>query len=202
MLPYLNMFLKSKKEKEKLRIEMPELYEEFSLIWSIRDWHMVDDLPSQYLFYLLPCYSRECEHPVCRAGKASSEFTWFKDGPPLTYLPLPVPDEKRSWGINCEKCSPSPCYGHYMDPKEAVNHIDSCSLPPSVEIAKFFKEFSAEPSPTAIDDLAKKVFLSPEEVSMWLQHLKTVQINRTKGAGKAQEQGSSNYSGTLREYCR
>ena len=180
--PELNMFLKSKKGKEKLKSEKPELYEEFSLIWSLRNRHMVDGLPSQYVFYLLPCYLKECDHPVCRAGKPSSEFTWFKNGPPLSYLPFPVADKSRPWGHKCDKCSV--CYGHFMDPKEAVKHSFVYSPPPSETIGIFFKKVN-EPTHTGIQDLSKEVLLSPEDVTMWLDHLRDVQINRKKGAVKA-----------------
>ena len=71
-------FLRSKKGGEKLKIENPELYDEFSLVWSVRNRHMVQNLPSQYIFYLLPCFSDECHHPVCRNGKPLTEFTWLR----------------------------------------------------------------------------------------------------------------------------
>lgn len=41
------------------------------------------------------------------------------------------------------------------------------------------------PCATAIDAIAKKVLLPPEEVQLWLEHLKTVSENRKQGAKKA-----------------
>lgn len=182
----LLIFLKSKKGREKLQKEKPNLYDEFSLVWSLRSRHMVDFLPSYYMFYLLPCYSKECPHPVCREGRPSSELTWFKNGPPISYLPLPVADKSRPWGHNCNKCST--CFGHYMDPKEAVSHSADYSPPPSEDIYKFFKEVPHENrSQQAAKALSMKVLLPLEDVTMWLDHLTTVQLNRRKGATKAAE---------------
>ena len=45
-------FLKSNKGKENLKIAKPQLYEEFSLIWSLRDRHMVDLLRLKFRIIL------------------------------------------------------------------------------------------------------------------------------------------------------
>ena len=68
----------SKKAKENLRQSYPQSY--FS---EIRKRHMVPELPTNYLFMLLPCY-----HPQCTKGKPLVEPTWYAGGPPLSFLPL------------------------------------------------------------------------------------------------------------------
>lgn len=45
----------AKKAKSELKTEKPELYDRFFSVWAVRNRHMVKSLPSQYLFYLLPC---------------------------------------------------------------------------------------------------------------------------------------------------
>ena len=75
-----------------------------------------------------------------------------------------------------------------MDPKEAARCSSVYSPPPSEEIYSFFKKVNCDKlTPAAIEDLSKKVLLSPEHVTMWLYHLKTVQVNRRNGAVKAAE---------------
>ena len=109
-------FLKgSQKEKVKLQKENPEEYSSFERVWSVREQHMVKNVPSQYVFFLLPCY--KCPHPACQKGKPEQEPTWFENGPPISYLPFPVPDTKRSWGSEgCDRCTGF-CSGHYLNLK-------------------------------------------------------------------------------------
>ena len=56
---------------------------------------MVTGLPSIYIFILLPCYEVDCPHPVCTKGNPAEEPTWYPGGPPLSLLPLPIPDPER-----------------------------------------------------------------------------------------------------------
>ena len=134
-------FLKSEKSRKKLMFENPSLYEQFNVVWSLRNRHMVMGLPSQYIFYLLPCYSSECPHPICQKGKPSQEELWYPNGPPLSYLPLPIPDQNRPYGGKCDSCSV--CYGHYINPREAFSNGSggdaSLCTPPSEVISNFFK---------------------------------------------------------------
>ena len=56
---------------------------------------MVTGLPSNYIFMLLPWFEVDCPHPVCAKGKPAEEPTWYPGGPPLSLLPLPIPDPER-----------------------------------------------------------------------------------------------------------
>lgn len=38
------------------------LYDYFIEVWELRTRHMVNDLPSQYVFQLLLCYQKGCPH--------------------------------------------------------------------------------------------------------------------------------------------
>ena len=191
-------FLKSSKGREKLKIEKPELYCEFERVWSVRHEHLVRNLPSQYVFYLLPCYLDTCPHPVCQTGKPISEPTWFENGPPISYLPFPVPSYKE-----CNACTV--CYGHYTSPEEAFkDHLSVSSQPPSQVIYTVFKQSSrTEKSSTvcsAIDNLSsKKLLLPPENVLMWLDHLASIAVNRRRGAAKAAESRRKKKSKKQRE---
>ena len=54
----LDTFLKgSNKQKELLRKESPDFFSRFTMIWDIRNRHMIKGLPSSYIFFfemLLP----------------------------------------------------------------------------------------------------------------------------------------------------
>ena len=73
----------------------PELYAYFELIWSITKRHMVPNLPSQFVFYLICCFEKTCPHPVCQKGPPAAPYRWYPNGPLITELPLPIPDPER-----------------------------------------------------------------------------------------------------------
>ena len=56
------------KEKEKLKKEDPELYQYFKTVWTIRQNHVDDSLPINYVFLLRCCGKTDCPHPLC-SGK-------------------------------------------------------------------------------------------------------------------------------------
>ena len=61
----LNIFLKGfNKKKDELRENKPDLFKHFSDIWKIRNSHMIRDLPSNYVFFLVCCYQPDCLHPL------------------------------------------------------------------------------------------------------------------------------------------
>ena len=111
----LPAFLKSKKSREELKLEDPELYDYFESVWTVRNSHMVTGLLS-YSFMLLCCFKSGCKHPRCLEGKQpGTPDTWYPGGPPLTHLPLPKPDPSRPWGGSCSTCKDF-CSGHYCEP--------------------------------------------------------------------------------------
>jgi len=134
-------FLKgSMAAKETLRQEHPQLYAEFQSVWDVRR-HLVQELPSSYVFLLLCCFKPECSHPLCKKGQPSVLPTWYEGGPPITHLPLPVADADRPWGnLSCDTCSDF-CAGHYK-----VKFIDVqdksalalCMSPPSCVLKREF----------------------------------------------------------------
>jgi hypothetical protein len=182
-------FLKgSQKEKVKLQREHPEEYSSFERVWSVRERHMVKDVPPQYVFFLLPCYEPECPHPACEKGKPEHEPTWFEDGPPISYLPFPVPDTKKPWGSEgCDSCTGF-CSGHYLKPEEAYLQRSRCiSEPPSQILLKLHKSVRGSVPEQALLAKAKEVQLSVSDIKFWMQHLDTIRENRKKGAQKALE---------------
>ena len=50
-LTSLLVYLKGSKSKDSLKAEMPALYKHFDEVWSIRNQHMVRDLPQSYIFF-------------------------------------------------------------------------------------------------------------------------------------------------------
>ena len=57
--------------------------------------------------------------------------------------------------------------------------------PPSEVLYETFQSYGDIPSDNVIQDVSKKVLLSPDDVLMWFKHLKQIQVNRKKGAEKA-----------------
>ena len=113
---------------------------------------------------------------------------WFPSGPPVSYLPCPVPDPSRAWGsIDCSRCK-GVCYGHFLDPKAAYrSNIPPMIKPPSqVMKEEFDHRKGCKPDDSFIKEVAARVLLPPE-VEMWMEHLAAVQKNRKRGVEKAAE---------------
>ena len=113
----LDIFLKgSNKQKLSLQQQDSSLFSYFQIIWDIRTRHMVQGLPSMYIFFLKCCFQPGCEHPICSLGPPSKCPCWYPEGPPLSHIPLPVQDPSRPWGgQNCDTCKGF-CAGHYSTP--------------------------------------------------------------------------------------
>ena len=185
----------SKKKKLELEKHFPEEYAYFSKVWTIRNNHMVKNLPENYVFMLLPCYERNCPHPVCVNGKPNSEPVWYEGGPPLTYIPIPIPDPQRAWGSPCNSCVGF-CCGHYLSPKDNIKRVQengngSCAQPPREVISDFVKRVSGVVTDEAVKNLAQKTALSITDVKLWIDHLKQIQTRRKQGAKKAAEKRRS-----------
>lgn len=165
--PLLLTFLKgSKKAKASLKEQQPLLYDYFDDVWNLRTRHMVDKLPSQYVFQLLPCFQEGCLHPICILGKPETEFCWYEGGPLLSYLPFPIPDPERPWGgKNCASCS-GHCSGHFLNAQDNIKEFSSgngatmVSKPPSEQ----FKNLTKQGTPDI--EMAKQMLLPVEEVKM------------------------------------
>ena len=188
---YLKIFLKgSKKSKEKLKQEHPQIYQEISEIWDLRQRHLMTGYSPQYIYYLLCCFSPGCIHPLCKrrlGATCRSELSWFPGGPPLTYLPIPIPDPERPWGNNsCKQCSGF-CSGHFLVPEVALSSdAIPMTMPPSAVIQQAFKQaFKDSETQGDISELAKKTLLPVDEVKIWVSHLEMVDANRRRGAKKA-----------------
>ena len=59
----------SEKARASLKQANGTQFKYFSEIWSLRNRHMVNDLPEQYAFVLLLCYKPDCIHPMCQKGR-------------------------------------------------------------------------------------------------------------------------------------
>ena len=187
---YHMQFLKGTvKQKEVLRKEHRELWDYFEKIWALRKRHMVEGLPSQYLFHLVCCGQPSCCHPVCCSGEKELP-QWFPGGPSVKYLPLPVPDPRRPWGNPaCSSCG-GECFGHYVLPDQALQLKDAKAVvkPPSVVLKEgYLKLKGKEPTKDYIEQMARVTLLSLRDVEMWFDHLKVISDNRKRGAAQAAE---------------
>ena len=189
---HLIIYLKgSGKKRDKLQSEQPQLFAYFDKVTEVKRRHQMGGLPSQYLFYLVCCFQSDCPHPVCRNGERTC-MRWFDNGPSVTSVPLPTPDPSRPWGgSGCNKCSGF-CAGHYLMPQETIAATSDPAEPPSSIMKKFYTDLKGkEPSESELEDVARKCLLPIEDVSLWMDHLKTVQHNRKRGAAKAAESRKS-----------
>ena len=184
----LLIFLKgSRKAKAALKQKEPEQYAFFQSVWDVRTRHMVPNLPSQYIFMLLCCYRPDCCHPVCKHGPPTSPPKWYTGGPPITHLPLPVLDEQRLWGSECQSCHGT-CSGHYKVVLTDITNQDAVRLAAPLPSTILKEEFSKSSHPISDDFIqvaAEKALLNQEDTRIWLEHLQTVVENRKCGAARA-----------------
>ena len=100
---------------------------------------------------------------------------WYEGGPLIKTLPFPVKDENRP--------------GHYKSSYVNIDDpkcVKSILKPPSTIIKQEFSKLNTyPPSETFIQQLARKVMLSPDNIKLWLDHLHTVLLNCKRGAAKA-----------------
>jgi len=127
---------------------------------------MVCNLPTQYVFLLVCCYKPTCLHLLCQKGKPLSVPTWYPNGPPVTTLPLPIPDPDRPWGnANCPQCKGF-CAGHYKPPV-AVDVTDpsiirTLAKPPSALLKDLFNRLKGKPvTDDFLKSATKQVLLPP-----------------------------------------
>ena len=86
-----------------MQLTKPELYKYFEDVWQVRERHMNSQLSENYVFMLNLCQQPGCLHPLC--GKDVTDSTWYDNGPPLTYVPVPIPDPRRPWGGDGNDCA-------------------------------------------------------------------------------------------------
>ena len=187
----LNIFLKgNKKQKVELKSNHPEMHQKFENVWQLRERHLCNSMfPSKYLFYLVCCYQRGCIHPVCQREQSDPKHLWYPGGPSLQFVPIPTPDPLRPYGGQCSECV---CAGHYMKPDKLLEHVNSNGevgnpSPPSEVILAVFQGCKAVPNAVVIEETARKVLLTPEEVKFWFEHRHQIHENRKRGAKKAAE---------------
>lgn len=81
----ITFLLRTQKKKQELIRENKTLFDFFTVIWRLQDRHIVEGLPKRYIFQLLPCYKKECAHPVCQRGRPEKEPVWYEGGPSFFY---------------------------------------------------------------------------------------------------------------------
>ena len=164
----------SKKKRDELKYQQPELYKYFDKVAEIQKRHEENSLPStsQCLFYLVCCFQRDCLHPVCRSGE-HLQLKWFDGGPAITDIPLPIADPSRPWGhTDCSKCKGF-CAGHYLTPEETLATNCIAAEPPSYILKKFYNQVKDnQPSDEELKAVSSKCLLPVDEVTLWLEHLK------------------------------
>ncbi|XP_052812001.1 uncharacterized protein LOC128239420 [Mya arenaria] len=105
---------------------------------------------------------------------------WFPGGPPLTFLPFPMPDgDRRPGSCPDHEC----CGGHFLPPSEVIEkRLKGVELPPSDVLQRAHTDGSTD---AAL--LSKECTLPVGEVNIWLEHLNNVAANRERGQAKAAE---------------
>lgn len=154
-----NSCLSQKEEKH------PATYDYFEEVWALRNHHAATHFPSQYIFSLVCCLQPECVHPVCNSQVITQLPPWYEGGPPVSCIPLPIPDPDRPWGgMNCDQCKGA-CYGHFLKPLEALtSSLSPMTVPPSGLLKEAFKALHKyPPSHEECVALSRKVLLSPDQ---------------------------------------
>lgn len=175
--------------KERLKKDHPDEFNQIKRIWDLRESHLKKDVPLKYIFCLSCCYQPGCIHPLCQEGAPSEEYRWYKNGPPLSFIPVPAPDHKRFYGWSeCKGCK-GRCSGHYYKVDELWKQVSQRKEiqlePPSQVILNEYNCHHKVPEESKLLEIAEKVFLPRDETEMWFNHLKTVDDNRKKGLAKA-----------------
>jgi hypothetical protein len=193
---HFKVFIKGNKvAKEELKKTYPELFAKFERVWGIRKMHLETTYPLKYIFLLRCCYKDGCDHPVCLKGRPIEESTWYPNGPPLSYIPIPTPDPNSPFGgENCNECKEK-CSGHYMKPDELWEYVSkggkmSSAKPPSDVIQSTFQQYKGIPPRDIIEQIAEEILLPLDEVDMWFEHVKQASENRARGAKKEAESQS------------
>jgi len=194
----LKIYVKgSKSAKAKLEKEHSVMYDKFKATLDIRDRHIRKHFPIKYAFILRCCYQDECSHPICAQGKME-EITWYRGGPSIDYLPLPIPDPEHPFnGTGCNKCSGS-CSGHYIDVSDVLQifdergHLPPCAQPPSTVLLDTYKKYKCVPPDAVVQEMSEATLLPLEETRMWFNHLHAISENRKAGAKKAAEKRRAN----------
>ena len=187
----LLIFLKgTATQKKDLQKSHPDVVAKFEKIITVQKNHHVIGMPSQYCFYLLCCFKPDCPHPLCSQQdvlKDTLPQTWYPEGPPLTYIPLPKIDPSRPWGNDsCTECNGF-CSGHYLRPPDSFSSLVNPVDPPSTVIKAAFIASGGTISEHELRRLARSTLLTEEEVRWWWDHLVTIDRNRKEGAKKAAE---------------
>ena len=100
---------------------------------------------------------------------------------------MPVLDETRPFGDpSCTSCQ-GICSGHFLPPEQVLDLEETpMAQPPSVILKEFFTSLQgSEPTDGVLTDVASKTLLPTSEVRIRLDHLKTVELNRKRGASRA-----------------
>ena len=154
---------------------------------NIREKHMVKGLPSQCVFFLIPCYDLEC--PLCQ-GKTGiwAKVVWKWASVILSTFSCSGCCKSWSWGSEtCQSCTGF-CSGHYLKPEDAYIYCtQSVCEPPSQKLLKLYKSVKSSASTEIVEAKAKEVLLPVNDVSFWMEHLQTIHQNHQEGARKAAE---------------
>lgn len=114
--------------------------------------------------------------------------TWYKDGPPISHLSLPVVDIDRPWGNTlCNSCKGF-CSGHYL--VKMIDTTDKLALKLYILPSSQFCCLRESPQSwqhtfPQTEELTQKALLTPNDTRVWLNHLHTVLLSRKRGAAKA-----------------
>ena len=193
----------SKVQKKKPQESDPQTYEFIDRIWQVRNDHMIEDLPPQYVFYLICCFKPGCQHPLYKEFSPTNLPMWYPDGPPVCAdsLPLPIPDPQRPWGSpDCSSCQEF-CHGHFLKPEQALfSTLENMKTPPSAVIKEFHRSLKGKlPTSDQLAAVSKGCLLPTSEVEMWLEHLTNVANSRRCGAKKAAETRKKKRSDTKKD---
>jgi hypothetical protein len=90
----------------------------------------------------------------------NEESTWYPNGPPVSYIPIPAPDPNHPFGgENCNECKEN---GHYMKPDELWEYVSkggktSSAKPPFDITQTTFQEYKGIPPRDIIEQISEEI---------------------------------------------
>ncbi len=173
----------SKTAKNQLKHRIPKLWKHFEKVWEVRRNHLVKTpIPHNLAFVLNCCGDETCPHPRCSGSEIIAR--WSPSGPAVKDV-MPVPEiDVRPSNSSCIRCGKK-CDGHYKTDPSPLSSVVAAPVPSL--LIKEELEKNENLNDNDFSRIGRSCLVSPDVVKFYVEHLKTVKLNRKKGAVKAQK---------------
>ena len=116
-----------KEKKDTLKKDFPHDCAYIQTLLQVQKNNTNANVPSRYIFNLACCYKKGCPHPLCKKGRPKEDLHWYPGGPSVSYVPFPVPDPARPYGMEeYTSCKGEECTGHFLPRRDVIAHQMTC----------------------------------------------------------------------------